>query len=65
MQPSKPWYTSKTLWSMFLGLVVYIVKTAFSFDIPDAYIVGAMAVLGGFFRWTADSTLTASGPAKP
>jgi hypothetical protein len=54
----KPFWTSKTFWTMLLGLAVYIVNEQFGLLVPESVIVGVMAVLGIIFRWGSTEKLT-------
>jgi len=54
----KPFWTSKTFWTMLLGLAVYIVNEQFGLLVPESVIVGVMAVLGIIFRWSSTEKLT-------
>lgn len=56
----KPFWSSKTFWTMIIGLVAYIVNEQFGFVIPESIIVGIMAILGILFRWNSDEKLTVS-----
>ena len=54
----QPFWTSKTFWTMVLGLLVYIANEQFGILVPEAVVVGIMAFLGIIFRWVADNKLT-------
>lgn len=58
MQTPQPFYTSKTFWTMILGLIVYIVNEQLGIVVPETVVVGIMAFLGIIFRWVADQPLT-------
>lgn len=54
----KPFWTSKTFWTMVLGLLAYIVNEQFGVVISESIIVGLMALLGILFRWNSTEKLS-------
>ncbi len=55
---TQPFWTSKTFWTIAIGLVVFIANKYFAIGIPDEIITGVMGILALLFRWTADQPLS-------
>lgn len=55
---TQPFWTSKTFWTMLIGILVFIANEQFQLQIPESVIAGIMAILGIIFRWVADQPLS-------
>ena len=55
---TQPFWTSKTFWTIILGLLTFVANKYFGIGIPDEIIAGVMGVLALVFRWVADQPLS-------
>jgi hypothetical protein len=55
---TQPFYTSKTFWTLVLGLATFIMNAQFGWDIPESVIGFVMGILALIFRWSADQPLS-------
>jgi hypothetical protein len=59
---AQPFWTSKTFWTMLLGLLALVGDSYFAWGIDPKAIGFIMGLLGVIFRWTADQPLSMTKP---
>lgn len=55
---TQAFWTSKTFWTIIIGLIVFIANNYFQVGIPNELVISVMGLLALIFRWVADQPLS-------